>query len=179
MQNVAARKPDAAAPGWRRARIIALKAAHMMRRIAGPALPADIVVETAVAVGADIKPGDFLIAQIARQRVDILLAVATIDHRVEEDTSAKILGIPARPRQRAGDRGRQHDVLGCPIHLESLPRLKQPPRPIVSVYAPPSATCSKKPWLQLAALVVTRMTIQPCALIQVKTALRILRNPEY
>ena len=42
----------------------------------------------------------------------------------------------------------------------------------------PSATGSKKPWLQLAALVVTRMTIQPCALIQVKTALWILRNPE-
>ena len=57
---------------------------HVMRRIAGPALPADVLVEPAIAVGHDVQPGDFLLAQIHRQRIHILLAEAADHHRVQK-----------------------------------------------------------------------------------------------
>ena len=59
-------------------------------RIVGPALAADFVVEMRVAVGADVEPGDFLRVQIDRDRVDVLLAEAGVDHRVEEAARAQI-----------------------------------------------------------------------------------------
>ena len=121
VQDVAARKPQPAAAGRSWARIGMLVAAHVVRRIAGPALPADVVVEPAVTVSHDVEPGKLLVAQIAGQRVDVLLAVAAADHRIEEHAGAEILRVPARPRQRTGDRRRQHDVLGAPIHLRYLP----------------------------------------------------------
>ena len=68
----------------RRARVVAVESAHVARRIAGPALAADVVVEAAVAVGEDVEAGDLLLAQVDRERVDVLLAVARIDHRVQE-----------------------------------------------------------------------------------------------
>jgi hypothetical protein len=82
VQDVAARKPKTAAAGRRRARIAALVAGHVMRRVAGPALPADVVVEAAVTVGADVEPGKLLVAQITGYRIDILLAVSAADHRI-------------------------------------------------------------------------------------------------
>jgi hypothetical protein len=42
-----------------------IETAHVIRRIPGPALAADIVVEVRVAIGDDIESGDFLIALVA------------------------------------------------------------------------------------------------------------------
>ena len=116
VQDVAARKPDAAAPGRRRQRMVVVEAAHVVRRIAGPALAADVVVEAAVAVGDDVEAGELLVADEAGQRVLVLLAEAPRHHRLEEMPGAEIFGVPARPRQRAGDRRRQNDVLGGAVH---------------------------------------------------------------
>ena len=117
VQNVAARKHDAAAAGRRRRRVLRVEPAHVVRRIGGPTLAADVVVEAAVAVGDDVEAGQLLVAQVAGQRVLVLLAKAAAHHRFEKMTRAEILGVPARPRQRAGDRRRQCDVLGAPIHF--------------------------------------------------------------
>ena len=67
VQDVAARKPETAAPGRRRPRVAALVAGHVMRRIAGPALAANVVVEAAIAVGDDVEASELLLAQIAGQ----------------------------------------------------------------------------------------------------------------
>src|ERR1700683_3662529 len=99
-----------------------IKAAHVVWRITGPALTADVVVEVRVAVSDNIKAGDFLIAQIAAYRVFILLAEAPAHHGFEKMPSAEILRVPARPRQRTGNGRRQHDVLGATKHGERLPR---------------------------------------------------------
>ncbi len=121
VQDVAARKPDAAAAGRCRHRMRDVEAAHVVRRIGGPALAADVVVEMSVAVGDDIEAGNFLIAQIAGHRVFILLAEAAADHCFEKMARAEIFRVPARPRQRAGDRRRQFDVFCRPKHCERLP----------------------------------------------------------
>ena len=127
VQDVAARKPDAAAPGRRRHRMRDVEARHVVGRIGGPALAADVVIEAAVAVGDDVETGEFLVAQIAGQRVLVLLAKAPRHHRLEEMPRAEIFRVPARPRQRAGDGGRQHDVLGGAVHYNSSPKF-QPSR---------------------------------------------------
>ncbi len=57
--------------------------AHVVRRISGPALAANVVVEPAVAVGHDVEAGKLLIAQIAGERVLVLLAEAAADHGFE------------------------------------------------------------------------------------------------
>jgi hypothetical protein len=94
----------------------------VVRRIRRPALAADVVVESGIAVGDDIEAGQFLIAQIAGHRIFILLAEAAADHRLEKMTGAEIFRVPARPRQRAGDRRRQFNVFGAPIHLNASPK---------------------------------------------------------
>ncbi len=89
VQNVAARKPDAAAAGRRRHRMLDVEAAHVVRRIGGPALAADVVVEAAIAVGDDIEAGEFLIAQIAGQRVFVLLAEAAARPSLRENDACR------------------------------------------------------------------------------------------
>ena len=112
---------DAAAARRRRQRVVAREAGHVVRRVGGPALAADIVVEAAVAVGQDVEAGELLVAQIAGQRVLVLLAEAARHHGLEEMAVAEVFRVPARPRQRAGDRGRQHDVFGGAKHSRRLP----------------------------------------------------------
>jgi hypothetical protein len=85
-------------------------------------LAADVVIEMGVAVGHDVETGELLVADEAGQRILVLLAVAPRHHRFEEMPGAEIFGVPARPRQRAGDRRRQNDVLGGAEH-EALPML--------------------------------------------------------
>ena len=128
VQDVAARKHDAAASGGRRLGMQRVEAAHVVRRIRGPALAADVVIEVRVAVGDDIEAGHLLIAQIAGHRVFVLLAESPADHRFEKMPGAEILRVPARPRQRAGNRRRQHDVLGATVHGERLPDFLREPR---------------------------------------------------
>ena len=87
---MAARKHDAAAPGRRRLGMQRVEPAHVVRRIGGPALAANVVVEAAVAVGDDVEAGKLLVAQIAGQRIFILLAEAAADHRLQKMTGAEI-----------------------------------------------------------------------------------------
>jgi hypothetical protein len=51
-----------------------------------------------VAIGADVEPGDFLRAQMGRDRILVLLAPARVDHRFEKMAPAKLRGVPGRPR---------------------------------------------------------------------------------
>src|SRR5664279_6408698 len=99
-----------------------IEAGHVVGRIGGPALAADVVIEPAVAVGDDVETGEFLVAQIASQRIFVLLAKAPRHHRLEEMPRAEIFRVPARPWQRAGDGGRQNDVLGGAVHCNSSPK---------------------------------------------------------
>ena len=108
VQDVPARKPDAARAHLRQLRMRRVEPAHVVRRIARPALPTHVLVEPAVPVGHDVQPGDFLLAQIHRQRIHILLAEAADHHRVQKRFQLQILGIPARTRQRARDRRGHH-----------------------------------------------------------------------
>ncbi len=74
-----------------------------------------------IAVGHDIEAGHFLLVQIDRDRIDILLAELVIHHGVEKAAHAEILRVPARPWQRAGNGGRQHDVFGGAKHVGISP----------------------------------------------------------
>ena len=67
-------KPDAAGADRRQLRVRRVEARHVVRRIARPALAADVLIEPAVAVGDDVETGDFLFPEVDRQRVDVLLA---------------------------------------------------------------------------------------------------------
>src|SRR4051794_41955562 len=117
MQNVTARKPDDALARAGRDRMrAALEAAHVERRIARPALPADVGIEAAVAVGDDVETRNLLLAQIGAERIDILLAIARADHRLEKCTRTEVLGVPAWPRQRADDGGGQHQARARALH---------------------------------------------------------------
>ncbi len=108
VQDVAARKRDAARADLRQLRMRRLEAVHVMRRITRPALAAHVLIEAAVAVRHDVEPRRLLLAQIHRQRIHILLAEAADHHRVQKRFEAEIFGIPARTRQRSGHGGRQH-----------------------------------------------------------------------
>ena len=99
VQNMTARKADAASSRGRRLGMRGVQPAHVVRRIGSPALAADVVVESAVAVGDDVEAGEFLIAQIAGERILVLLAKAAAHHRLEKMPGAEILRVPARPRQ--------------------------------------------------------------------------------
>src|SRR5262249_2219129 len=65
VQDMAARKTDAAGAGSRELWMRGLKTGHVTRRIGGPGLTADVLVESAVSVGYDIKTRNLLFAQIA------------------------------------------------------------------------------------------------------------------
>jgi hypothetical protein len=43
-----------------------LESGHMVRRVARPALAADVLVESTVAVGDDVETGDFLFPEVDR-----------------------------------------------------------------------------------------------------------------
>jgi hypothetical protein len=126
MQDVTRRKHEAALARRSRLRIL-VEAAHVARRIVRPTLAADVGIEMGITVGDDVEPGELLFVQIDRNRIDILFAELVVDHRVEKTSRAEILRVPARPRQRAGNRGRQHDVFGGAKHNGYLPEAKAEP----------------------------------------------------
>ena len=96
MKDVAARKRDAAGADLGQLRVRGFEAFHVMGRIAGPALAADVLVEPAVAVGDDIETRDLLLAQINGERVDVLFPEAAGDHRIEKRLDAEVFGVPTR-----------------------------------------------------------------------------------
>jgi hypothetical protein len=81
MEDVAAREADAAAADRGHFRN-AVEAGHVERRIARPALAADVLREPHVAVGRDVETGDRLLTQVDGQRVLVLLAETGLDHRL-------------------------------------------------------------------------------------------------
>src|SRR5689334_1367109 len=117
MQNMATREKHTAAPGRRRHWMLHVQPTHVVCRVAGPALAANVVIKSAIAVGDDVETGEFLVTQIAGQRVLVLLAEAAADHGFEKMPGAEIFRVPARPRQRTGDRRRQHNVFSGTKHL--------------------------------------------------------------
>ena len=75
------------------------EAVHVQRRIGEPVVSGDVGVEAAIAVGDDVESGDFLVAHVHRDGIEVLLAIAAIDHRFAEIARAEVLCIPAGPRQ--------------------------------------------------------------------------------
>ena len=106
VQDVAAREGRAADTVDRR-RGDRVETGHVPQRIALPAHAPDFLVEVRIAVGADVEAGDLLRAQMHRDRVFVLLAVAGIDHGFEKAPGAEHGGVPGRPRQRTDDGRRQ------------------------------------------------------------------------
>jgi len=76
---------------------------HVRQRIALPAHAADFFVIVRIAVGTDIEPRGLLRAQMHRDRILVLLAVAGMEHGFEKALGAENSGVPRRPRQRADD----------------------------------------------------------------------------
>src|SRR5262249_38011594 len=105
----------------RRLRMRDVETAHVVRWICGPTLAADVVVETAIAIGENVEPGKLLVAQITGQRVFILLAKPAVHHCFKKMARAEIFRVPARSRQRTGNCRRQLDVFGGPIHCPPSP----------------------------------------------------------
>ena len=103
MQDMSAGKANAPGAGFRQFRMGRFEAVHVVRRIAGPALTANILIEPAVTIGADIKTGHFLFPQVNREGIHILLAESGDDHGVQEGFGSQIFGVPARARQRTRD----------------------------------------------------------------------------
>src|SRR5207248_11666640 len=81
-----------------------------------PVVSGHVGIEAAVAISDDVEPLALLVAHVHRNSVQVLLAIAPIDHRLAEVARAEILGVPARPRQRANDARRQDDVRGRGVH---------------------------------------------------------------
>src|SRR5262245_12095966 len=94
----------------------------MPRRIVGPALTAYVGIEMCVAVCDEIEPCHFMLVQIDRHCIDILLAKLVVHHRFKKASGAEVLGIPTRSRQRSGNCRRQHDIFGSAKHDWHLPR---------------------------------------------------------
>ena len=99
MKDVTARKCNAARANRRQLRLEPVESVHVVRRVACPALTANVLVEAAVAVGDNVEAGQLLVPQVNRERVYVLLAVARGDHRVEKRPCAEVLGVPTGSRQ--------------------------------------------------------------------------------
>ncbi|MBV8166789.1 MAG: hypothetical protein JO021_08350, partial [Alphaproteobacteria bacterium] len=97
------------------------EALHVVGRVALPAHAADLLVVMGVAVGDDVEAGRLLVAQMHRNRVLVLLAIARVHHRLEKALAAEHGRVPGRPRQRADDRGRQHGAGGSFVHGRNVP----------------------------------------------------------
>jgi hypothetical protein len=76
-----------------------VEARHMKRRIARPALPADVLGEPHVPVGENIEACDVLLRQVHGQRVLVLLAKTRLDHRGQKGPRTEVFGVPARSWQ--------------------------------------------------------------------------------
>src|SRR5262249_7390976 len=74
-----------------------------------------------VTVGDDIKSGYFLLGSVNRDSIDVLLAELIVHHCVKKAAGTKVLGVPAWARQRAGNRGRQHNVFSSTKHVGISP----------------------------------------------------------
>ena len=83
-------------------------------------MAADVGVEAAIAVSDDVESRDFLVAQICRDRIQILLAVVAVHHRLTEAAPAEIFRVPQRPGQRADDGGREYDSRRCAVHIPPM-----------------------------------------------------------
>src|SRR5262245_5483471 len=89
-------------------RHVRFQPAHAIEQVAEPGAAADIGIKTHLAVGDDVEPRARLIRNHGGCRVDILLEKGGIAiERGEEGAVTEVLHVPAGPRKRAGDGGRQ------------------------------------------------------------------------
>ena len=99
---------------------MAFDAAEALDRVEEPRLAADGQIEPAVAVGDDIEPRGLLGVDHAGDRVEVLLAEDRLAHGRLERPAVQALREPERPRIRAGDGGRQHQIASDSQHWTSL-----------------------------------------------------------
>jgi hypothetical protein len=84
-----------------------VESGHAPQGIALPAHASDFIVVVRVAVGTDIEARSLLRAQMYRDRVLVLLAVAGIEHGFKKALGTENGSVPGRPRQRTNDGCRQ------------------------------------------------------------------------
>ena len=84
MKDMTAREADPAGAGARQLRLTPVEPIEMPRRIPRPALPTNVLIEPAVAVGQDVQPRQLLLRQIHRQRIHVLLPEPSRHHRFQE-----------------------------------------------------------------------------------------------
>jgi hypothetical protein len=94
------------------------KAAHAQRRVGKPVVAGDVRVEAAIAVGDDVESRGFLVAQVRRDGIQVLLAIRAVDHGFPERSPAEIFGVPRRARQRTGDGRGKGYACGGFVHAE-------------------------------------------------------------
>src|SRR5690606_25717023 len=113
-QDVALRR---AAVALRHAVVVAAgQAVEASRRVLEPAHAADVGVEPRVAVGHEIEARALLVADHDRDRVGVLLTISRVRERIAEAPGLEGRDVPRRPRQRAGDRRRQDQILRRLVH---------------------------------------------------------------
>src|SRR6185503_6896843 len=81
-----------------------------MRRIASPALSANILIEPAIAIGNDVETGDLLLAQVSGERIHVLFPETASNHCIQKRPRAKVFCVPTGTRQRTGYRCRKNLV---------------------------------------------------------------------
>ena len=84
VKDVASRERDAAGAHFGELRVRCLEAGHVVGRVAGPALAADVLVEATVTVGDDVEPRHLLLPQVGGQGIHVLFTEARRHHRIEE-----------------------------------------------------------------------------------------------
>ena len=94
-----------------RLEVIALETGPALQRIMVPAAAAKILVAMKVTVGEDVEPGALLVADDDRQRILKLFPEPDVQHARIERFGPHADVEPPRPRPRARDGRRQHEIL--------------------------------------------------------------------
>ena len=96
--------------------LLVLEALPALQRVVVPRAAGEVLVEVVVAVGEDVEPRALLLGDHGRVCVEELLAETDVEQRRVERPAPQAAVIPARPRPRAGDGRREHQVLGGREH---------------------------------------------------------------
>ena len=96
--------------------LLVLEPLPALQRVVVPRAAGEVLVEVVVAVGEDVEPGALLVGDHGGVRVEELLAEADVEQRRVERPAPQAAVVPARPRPRAGDGRREHQVLGGREH---------------------------------------------------------------
>ena len=100
--------------------LLVLEPLPALQRVVVPRAAGEVLVEVVVAVREDVEPGALLVGDHGGVRVEELLAEADVEQRRVERPAPQAAVVPARPRPRAGDGRREHQVLGGREHRVRL-----------------------------------------------------------